>query len=268
VIVAAGVAGAQSLGSVAQKEKARRDAIKAPARIITAQDLKAAPPPIDAAPPTSAGDPSDPGAPRTVLAAAKYRGGPAPQVPVMAVAGGEVVLEVAVGRDGAVTGTKALRTTPPFTDALIAAVRRWRFDPARDIVTPDAGAPADLTTSTPMASTVLVIGLFRPPGLFNVTLGEPPKAVAQASPDAPALQSGLTLPVYPAQALNDGVVLLELQLRADGGVERTTVLQSAPPFDQPALEAVRGLSFRAPRLHGRSAPSTVYIAAAFRQPIT
>jgi hypothetical protein len=45
-------------------------------------------------------------------------------------------------------------------------------------------------------------------------------------------------------------------------------VQSAPPFDQPALDAVRTLRFRPPTVHGRAAPSVVYVAAAFRQPVT
>jgi TonB family protein len=263
-----GVAGAQPLGSVAEKEKARRDSVKAPARVITGQDLKEAPP-ATAEPTLPPGDAAaDPAQARIHVAAAKFARGAAPQIPVTAVAGGEVVLEVAVGRDGRVTGTKTLRATPPFTDALIVAVRGWQFKPAEDMAAPVAGQPADPATRRPMESTVLAIGLFRPPAIFSVTQGEPPKTVADASPGAPALQGALTMPIYPPQALNDGVVLMELELKADGSVERISVVQSAPPFDQPALDAVRGLRFRPARVHGRPAPSTVYVAAAFRQPIT
>jgi TonB family protein len=269
LIAAAGAAGAQSLGSVAEREKARRDAIKAPARVITTQDLREPPPPVEPGA-SSPSDPSssDPQQARVVVTAAKFQGGAAPQIPVMAVSGGEVVLEVAVGREGRVTGTRTLRTTPPFTDAVIAAVRGWRFKPAEDVAAPMPGQPVDPATRASMDSTVLVIGLFRPPAIFGVTPGEPPKTLAEASAEAPAVQNALTMPIYPMQALNDGVVLLELQLKADGGVERTSVVQSAPPFDQPALDAVGTLRFRAPRQRGRSAPSVVYVAAAFRQPIT
>lgn len=268
--IAPAVGVAQTLGEIAAKEKARRDAIASPARVITVDDLRAVPPPAgEPAPATDPGSGDDPAAPpRTIVAAAQLKGGSPPQIPLMAVAGGEVVLEVAVGKDGSVSGITTLRHTPPFTEAMQSAVRGWRFAPAEDVVTPPPGQPADPTTRAAAASTVLVIGLFRPPGLFNVTLGEPPKTVAQPSDAAPALQSMLAMPVYPPQALADGVVLIELQLNAQGGVSKASVVRSAAPFDQPALDAVKGLGFRAPRMGARSVPGTVYAVVAFRQPIT
>lgn len=265
------VGAAQTLGEIAAKEKARREAITAPARVITSDDLRAVPPPAGEPAPTTLLDSgsADPAAPpRTLVSAARLQGGGTPQIPVMAVAGGEVVLEVGVDRDGAVTGITTVRHTPPFTETLQSAVRGWRFRPAEDVATPPAGEPVDPATRAPTASTVLVIGLFRPPGLFNVTLGEPPKTTAQPSPSAPGLQSVLTLPPYPPQALADGVVLIELQLSAQGAVERTSIVRSAAPFDQPALDAVKGLGFRPPRVGARTVPSTVYAVVAFRQPIT
>lgn len=262
---------AQSLGDVAAREKARREAITAPARVITSDDLRAAPPPAGEPAPTAllaADDPVEPAGRRTIVGAARLRGGAVPEIPIMAVAGGEVVIEAAVGRDGAVTGMTTLRHTPPFTDAVRAAVRGWTFTPAEDVAAPPPGQPIDPKTRRAAASTVLVIGVYRPPGLFSVTLGEPPKTVAEPSPSAPGLQSMLTMPNYPPQALASGIVLIELQLNARGGVDKASVVRSAPPFDKPALDAVAGLGFRPPRVNGSAAPSTVYAAVAFRQPVT
>lgn len=269
VVSAPMLGGAQTLGEVAAREKARRDAIKTPAKVITSDDLRAVPPPAgEPAPPPVGSDPVEPDAPRTLVTAARLQSGRPPQIPLLAVAGGEVVIEAAVGKDGSVSSTTTLRQTPPFTDAMLAAVRGWRFTPAQDVATPAPGTPADLATRAPAASTVLVIGLFRPPGLFNVTLGEPPKTVAEPSRSAPALQGGLRMPAYPPQALADGVVLVELQLTAEGAVDKASVVRSAPPFDQPALDAVKGLAFRPPRVGTKTVPSTVYAAVAFRQPVT
>lgn len=261
---------AQTLGDVAAREKARRDALKSPSRVITGDDLRAVPPPAGEPAPSSplGSDPVEVAPARVLVTAARLQSGRPPQIPLLAVAGGEVVLEVAVGKDGAVTGTTTLRDTPPFTDAVQAAVRGWRFTPAQDVIAPLPGAPMDPATRAAAPSTVLVIGLFRPPGLFNVTLGEPPKTVAQPSAGAPALQSALTLPAYPPQALADGIVLVELQLSAQGSVTKASVVRSSPPFDQPALDAVKGLGFRAPRQGAVNVPSTVYAAVAFRQPVT
>ena len=71
---------------------------------------------------------------------ARYAGGGAlPTVSPNTVAGGEVLLEVRVGRNGAAAATTTLRATPPFTNALAAAVRGWRFQPAVEIAGPQPG---------------------------------------------------------------------------------------------------------------------------------
>ncbi len=80
---------------------------------------------------------------------ARYRSGPLPQIPLHAVGGGEVILEVSVTRGGIVSEITAARSSPPFTDVMTAAVRGWRFQPAEDTVAVD--------------SRVLVAAVFRPP---------------------------------------------------------------------------------------------------------
>ncbi|MCC7540700.1 MAG: energy transducer TonB, partial [Deltaproteobacteria bacterium] len=46
---------------------------------------------------------------------------------------GQVVLEVVVDREGRPEpAIRVLRSQPPFDGAAVAAVRRWRFRPARD----------------------------------------------------------------------------------------------------------------------------------------
>ena len=48
-----------------------------------------------------------------VFSPARYRAGAAPGLPTMVVGGGQVILELAVNRDGRVTAVTPLRTTPP-----------------------------------------------------------------------------------------------------------------------------------------------------------
>jgi TonB family protein len=271
--LAATPAAAQSLGQLASEEAARRKALRAPARVITGDDLGE--PVIPVSPQSEApaqdaavAEADAPAAPRVAVSPAKRTGGSLPLIPVQAVSGGEVVLEVSVSRDGRVTAVKPLRHTAPFTDAMVAAVRTWTFTPALDAPVPAAGALPDPTEHRPMASTVLVLGVFRPPSLFPGTLGEPPKAVATPSGGAPALASALEMPVYPMNALNDGVVLLELNVAAHGGVGGIGVVRSASPFDKPAIDAASALGFAPAKVHGKPAAAHVYVVAAFRQPIT
>lgn len=264
------VVAAQSLGRLAAEEEARRRAIRAPARVLTEDDLRSAPSPLVT--PTGA-KPSPPptpasGAKRVLSGPAQYRGGAVPQIPVLAVSGGEVLLEASIDKEGRVTAIRPLRHTPPFTDAVAAAVRTWTFAPAEDIDAPAPGALPDPATRKPIESTVLVAAVFRPPALFAVTLGEPPRDVATPSEGVPYPLVPLQMPVYPAMALADGVVLLELDVAAHGGLRNSRILRSTPAFDAPALEAARTLLFRPARVHQRAAGAFVYVIAGFRQPVT
>lgn len=264
-------AAAQSLGQVAAEEQARRKAIGAPARVITGADLRAdhpvtTPTAVPAWPDTGGAD--DPAAPRRIVEPASVQSALPPAIPVLAVSGGEVLLETTVDANGNVSAVKTLRDTPPFTDALTSAVRGWHFQPAEDAVVPLPGQPTDERTQRAAASKVLVVGLFRPPALFAVTLGTPPKTLGAAAQDAPALASAVTMPVYPHNALFDGVVIVELNLGVDGAVMRRRLVRSSPGFDGPALDAVDALSFRTARQGDRAVPSVVYVALAFRQPVT
>jgi TonB family protein len=259
LLVSAAPLAAQSLGQIAAQEAARRKTITAPARVITEDDLGAAPAPFPAEAP-AASQPEEVTGRRVAVAPAKYRGGAVPPIPIQAVSAGEVVLEVAVDKNGRVTGVTPLRATAPFTDAMAAAVRTWSFAPAEDAPAPPGGGEPATADRKPVASTVLVIGLFRPPGLFAPTLGEPPKDVAKPSGTAPAPTARLEMPSYPPNALNDGVVLLELDVAAHGGIAGIAVVKSSPAFDKAAVQAASSLTF-APR-------ALVYVVAGFRQPIT
>src|SRR5215510_11758452 len=69
---------------------------------------------------------------------ARLRDGKVPSIPVNAVGGGEVRVELDVSSEGTVTRATPLRTTPPFTDLVTNAVREWKFFSAREVVNGDA----------------------------------------------------------------------------------------------------------------------------------
>jgi TonB family protein len=195
---------------------------------------------------------------------ARYKGGMLPPMPTTAVGGGEVFVELDVDREGRVTGAKALRTTPPFGDLVVRAVRAWQFAPAEEPAA-DRGR-ADAPSLVPVASKMLVAALFRPPTLNTPTLGEAPRDVAAAS-DEVAVPLSTVAPPYPPTALNGGIVLLEADVDAGGLVQRARVLRSAPPFDAPALDALRTWRFRPARWRGQPAPTVVYVMVGFAVPV-
>ncbi|WP_041500588.1 energy transducer TonB, partial [Xanthomonas sacchari] len=65
---------------------------------------------------------------------------PAPRYPPEALrsgTAGEVLVEITVGTDGAVTNARVLRSTPPrvFDREALNATKRWRFEPVSAPIT-------------------------------------------------------------------------------------------------------------------------------------
>ena len=143
-------------------------------------------------------------------APARLRSGSLPGIPFDAVGGGEVFVELDVGRDGHVIGATPVRTTAPFTEYVLDAVRDWQFTPARDGVA--------------VPSSVMVAALFRPPVLNGPTLGTRPSDVGRPSNSVPTPDS-TAMPPYPANAHVGGVVLLEVLVAATGAVENARVVR-------------------------------------------
>jgi TonB family protein len=191
---------------------------------------------------------------------ARYASGARPALPALIVGGGQAFVEVTVGRSGAVEKVTPLRSTPPFTQALVAAVNGWRFTAATDEVT-GAGGPRRV------ASKVLVAALFRAPALLTPTLGERPANVAPAPAEIP-FPSSTREPPYPPRAASGGIVLIEALVDATGKVGEARVMGSAPPFDQAAIEAARQWRFRPARVKGRPTPAYVYLIFGFATPVT
>ena len=186
--------------------------------------------------------------------AARLQNGGLPIVPVQAVSAGEVLLSLNVSDAGAVGAIDVLRTTPPFTAALVAAVRDWRFTPAVDAL------------RKPMASRVLVGAMFGAPTLLTPTVGEPPKDLPPAATALP-MPLATPMPAYPVNARSGGTVLLETLVAPSGKVVGVTVLRSSPPFDNPSMESARAWSFRPPQGAGLPANTYAYLIFAFRVPV-
>jgi TonB family protein len=166
------------------------------------------------------------------------------------------LLSVAVSSSGAVTAVDVLRTTPPFTEALVQAVRTWRFSPALD------------AKRKPMNTRVLVDGVIGAPSLplRGPTLGTPPKDVSTADTRVP-FPAQTAQPSYPVNARFAGTVLVEARVDPTGHVVGATAVRSSPPFDTPALDAARTWTFRPAQ--GADVPPTTlaYLLFVFRQAV-
>ena len=203
--------------------------------------------------------------PQGTFRPAEYAGGSLPLVPVQAIAGGEVLLELAVTKAGIVADVKTLRTTPPFTAQFVAAARSWRFRPAERLTESADGSrrPAWL----PVEATVLLAEVVRAPTLNTPTAGDLPRDVGSEVDDTPYPLSVIA-PGFPPRARDDGSVLVQVMVDAGGRVSDAKVLQSSPAFDAVALTTARSWVFRPARVRGESVATYAYLVFAFRQPVT
>jgi len=197
---------------------------------------------------------------------AKLREATLPLTPVQAVSAGEVFVEVTVTDAGLVGDLTTLRTTPPFTQSVLDALRGWRFQPAEEAVPRVPGDPRSILTR-PVQSKVVIASVFQAPTLNTPTVGDPPKTVQSAAEDVAAPLSTVT-PPYPPLALFDGTVLVQVTVDVNGKVANAMTIRSAAAFDQSALAAARQWTFRPARIHGRPEETFAYIVFAFRQPVT
>jgi TonB family protein len=187
-----------------------------------------------------------------------------PALPVMMLGGGQVLLELTIDENGRVAGMKRLRTTPPLTDLVEAAVREWRFEPSQKTIETTT-APVRLVKVT-RPSTVLVGAVFRPPSIDAPTLGSPAKDTARPARETP-FPILIATPAFPLGAFSGGVVLVELTVAADGAVSGTRVVASAPPFDAFALDAAKQFRFHPAIVEGVPVASYAYILFGFPLPI-
>ena len=185
---------------------------------------------------------------------ARFVGGSIPRMPPLAASGGDVVLSVEVSSSGAAGAVDVLRSTPPFTDPVVAAVRTWRFSPALD------------SMRKPMDTRVLVDAVISAPSLNVPTVGTPPKDVSTPDTRVP-FPAQSSAPTFPVNARSEGTVLVETRVDRTGRVVGVTAVRSSPPFDDAAMDAARSWTFR-PAQDAAAPPSTyAYVLFVFRQPV-
>lgn len=180
----------------------------------------------------------------------------------LTIGGGEVLLQLDVDSTGSVARVDVLRSTPPFTEQLEAAVSQWRFAPAREV-------DAESRELVPVESKVLVAARFRPPTTYDAPArGEVPRDVSTPSPEVPYPRTWSAPPYPPRAAHHIGEsMLLEAEVGNDGTVASTKVVRSAAGLDEAATDAVRRWTFRPAERNGRAIRSFVYAVIGFREPV-
>ena len=193
--------------------------------------------------------------------------GDAGPLPLAALAGGETFLELTIDVEGRIAGVKPLRASPPLTSLVADAVRTWRFEPSRKTLEQEAESLRFLFTAT-RVSKVFVGAVWRSPSPITPTLGFGPVDVDAPDVETPFPVSVRT-PLFPLNALRGaGVVLVELDVAADGTVSDACIIESSPLFDRAALDAARQFRFRPARVEGTAVPAYAYVLFGFPLPLT
>jgi TonB family protein len=195
---------------------------------------------------------------------ARFKSGSLPVQPPKALGGGQVLFEVTVEADGAVSEIATLRSTPPYTEALQKAVSHWRFHPAREI------GCEELEEAVAVQSKVLVAGVFRPSTFYDgPSPGEVPEEGGLPSTEVP-FPTIMASPRYPPTAIGYGgrVLLVEVEVGEGGKARAVKVVLSASGFDSVSIEAARQWRFRPAQRRGGAVASFAYIVFGFREPVT
>jgi TonB family protein len=183
----------------------------------------------------------------------RFLSGEPPRISPLAAGGGIVVAEARVSPSGIVVDLPIVDDAPPFTEEIRRVVRLWRFAPATD-----DGDTVD--------SRAAIVGVFRAPVLHGGA-PPPPRRVAAPSGEVP-YPTDTPAPVFPPQALYEGVVMIEAEVDEQGLVSELDVLSSAEGFTGLALEAARAFRFEPARRDGAPIRNHVILIFGFAQPVT
>jgi len=181
------------------------------------------------------------------------------QSPSGSFASGIVVLDVALDGEGNITGIDAPRPIEALTPVAIAAVRNWKFTPAR-------------LHAVATASEIRIAFVFRPRVIFaGMPVFEPllnsedPSAGSGGGFQPPGIQT-VAYPDYPIDAANVGAVAIQARINSSGKSDRIEVLRAYNPFTAFALEAIKKWTFEAARLEGKPTTSSIVIAFVYSPP--
>jgi len=166
---------------------------------------------------------------------------------------GTAALELTVDATGKVTGAEVLDDLEPFTSLLREGARDWRFQPAT-------------VDGVPVESHVLIGGLFRPAMLLFPAPGPPAALTRQPSTEVP-FPTAIEVAPYPPTATGSVMLMVEVEVDAQGRVAGVRATGGASPFADAAVQAVRKWRFRPGRRSGRAVPGRVYAVFSFPAPL-
>ena len=169
------------------------------------------------------------------------------------ISGGIAAFDVSVDDKGDVTGADMVQDVAPYGAMLKEALPSWRFEAAA-------------SEGKPVASRVLVLGLFRPPAL-NFPTPEAPKYKQTTAPDEIPWPTSVVAPPYPANVVaGAGRVVMAVDISDHGVVNTIRVIGGSSPFERVAAAALRQWKFRPVTRGNRTVASRAFIVISFAPP--
>jgi TonB family protein len=150
----------------------------------------------------------------------------------------------------------------PFSAIVLSTLRRWRFLPAR-ITT---SIPPESYITTPVASEVSAVFLFRSPFIFSWQNYQPVRPNS-ATPDRPVVPLRLSDPGYPPRSVAQGTVVLELRISTSGHVENVRVVADGGGLGGWTEKTVRTWQFAPALREGVAVRGTVLVAVSYLRPV-
>jgi len=171
---------------------------------------------------------------------------------------GVVTLGVAVDATGAVQDVKVIRDLPPLTAAAQQGLKSWKFAPAVKNGKFEPGS-------------VRVHIVFNPfnPGDTDAAAGQEPSASDGGASDddfQPAQLQTATFAQYPENSVASGMVLVQLNVDADGVVQGARVMKGAGPLAGAVTRTVKSWTFSGATYKGNAVRSVVPVAFVFASP--
>jgi TonB family protein len=172
--------------------------------------------------------------------------------PSQALFGGEVVFDALLDNRARLIQIKVVRGEAPFLDQAFATVRTWTFVPARE-------------DAKPVASRIGIVFM------FSQTY-DPPRKAAMHKYDEPlakatdrgAVPMATIEPQYPAPRSEDGSVILNVRVAADGKLSSVQKLSGDESLAEAARAAVEQWSFAPGTRESKEADSAAIVVVVFR----
>jgi TonB family protein len=145
-----------------------------------------------------------------------------------------------------------LQGTNPFIQPSLQAIREWMFGPAEALQQEER---------------ISVIFIYRARGILAQAPHEFVLGGAALEGDRPPAPTTIVDPGYPVNSVGQGSVIVQVQVSAQGTVERTNVVRPEPSLTDAAVDALKRWKFAPASRGGEARPGLAIAVVTFQAPV-